>query len=194
LAVAPELLGLVLVHGTRAGRIVEVEAYRGADDPASHAYRGRTARNAVMFGPAGHLYVYFTYGMHFCANVVCGKQDQPSAVLVRALEPLRGIEAMRIARSQAAARAVPSDRELCRGPANLCQALGIDRSFDGTDLCDPGSPVRLDGPAPMAPVAVCSGPRIGISRAVDEPWRYWVEGSRWVSGPMRSNVGDHVQA
>ncbi len=185
--VGPGLIGLVLVHGERAGRIVEVEAYRGSEDPASHAFGGPTARNGVMYGPAGHLYVYFTYGMHFCANVVCGNVGVAGAVLFRALEPVAGVEAMRLARSRHGARAVPPDRELCRGPGNLCQALGIDRSVDGVDLCDPASPVRLVGR--RRPVTVLQGPRIGITRAVDEPWRYWEAGSRWVSGRASDGIG-----
>ncbi|MHB1854463.1 MAG: DNA-3-methyladenine glycosylase, partial [Acidimicrobiales bacterium] len=133
LEVAPELLNKVLVCGNRAGRIVEVEAYRGGEDPASHAYKGPTARNASMFGPPGRLYVYFTYGMHWCANVVCMPEGTAQAILLRALSPLAGLEEMRAARP-----AARRDRDLCRGPARLCQALGIDRSYDGADLVRPG--------------------------------------------------------
>jgi DNA-3-methyladenine glycosylase len=128
--VAPELLNKLLVRGDRVGRIVEVEAYCGAEDPGSHAFRGPTSRNATMFGPPGHLYVYFTYGMHFCANVVCGPDGEASAVLLRGLTPVGGVDEMRVARG---GRPRP-DRDLCSGPAKLCQAFGLDRSFDGADL------------------------------------------------------------
>ena len=131
LEVAPELLNKVLVAPDgRAGRIVEVEAYRGADDPGSHGFRGPTRRTAVMFGPAGHLYVYFTYGMHWCANAVAGADGVAAAVLLRALTPLQGLDAMYEARGRAARR----DRDLCSGPAKLTQALGIDGALDGADL------------------------------------------------------------
>jgi DNA-3-methyladenine glycosylase len=171
--VGPELLGKVVRHGPLAARIVEVEAYCGPEDPASHAFRGPTARNATMFGPPGGLYVYFTMGMHFCMNAVCGEEGEGVAVLLRAAEPLRGLEEMR--RRRPAAR---SDRDLCRGPARLCQALGIDRRFDGADLvrADQGVTIVDDGtPPPAAPVAT---PRIGISVAVDRPWRWYVPGDR----------------
>src|SRR5438105_3815654 len=127
--VAPELLNKVLVRGDRSGRIVEVEAYCGGEDPGSHAYRGPTTRNATMFGPPGHLYVYFTYGMHFCANAVCGRDGEGVAVLLRALTPVAGIDQMRAVRP-----AARRDVDLCSGPGKLCQALGIDRSFDGADV------------------------------------------------------------
>jgi DNA-3-methyladenine glycosylase len=176
-ALAPLLLNKVLVHGDRAGRIVEVEAYAGAADPASHAFRGRTARNATMFGPPGHLYVYFTYGMHFCANVVCGPEGEASAVLLRGLTPLTGLDAMRDARGPAAR----TDRDLCNGPGKLCQALGIDRSFDGADLVtgDRGVQVIDDGTA-TPEVAGVSG-RIGISVAGEVPWRFYVPGALGIS-------------
>ncbi|MHB1923404.1 MAG: DNA-3-methyladenine glycosylase [Acidimicrobiales bacterium] len=170
LEVAPELLNKVLVCGNRAGRIVEVEAYRGGEDPASHAYKGPTARNASMFGPPGRLYVYFTYGMHWCANVVCMPEGTAQAILLRALSPLAGLEEMRAARP-----AARRDRDLCRGPARLCQALGIDRSYDGADLVRPGGhrlSILDDGADP--PAAPGTGERIGIRLAQDRPWRWWV--------------------
>jgi DNA-3-methyladenine glycosylase len=169
LLVAPELLNKVLVHGRRAARIVEVEAYMGADDPASHAYRGMTARNAVMFGPPGHLYVYFTYGMHWCANAVCGTEGDPTAVLLRAGAPLRGLAAMRAARP-----AARRDRDLASGPAKLCQALGLDRVHDGADLVKGDRAVRIvdDGTSP--PTRPGRSGRIGLSVAGDRPWRWYV--------------------
>jgi DNA-3-methyladenine glycosylase len=174
--VAPSLLNKVLRVGSTEGRIVEVEAYAGGADPASHAYRGPTARNRTMFGPPGHLYVYFTYGMHFCANVVTGEPELGEAVLLRALAPLRGLDEMRAARPVAR-----RDVELCNGPAKLCQALGIDRDLDGADLCGRGGIVSLldDGvPPPVAPTVTT---RVGISVATDRPWRYAVPGDPHVS-------------
>lgn len=160
--VAPLLLNKLLVHGECIGRIVEVEAYRH-DDPASHTYRGRTDRNAVMFGPPGHLYVYFSYGMHHCANVVTGTEGVGAAVLLRAVDPLDGIDIMRERRG--------GRRELADGPAKLCQAFGIDARHNGIDLCT-GSSVGLydDGTPPPDHPRV--GPRIGISKAIDVPWRW----------------------
>jgi DNA-3-methyladenine glycosylase len=175
--VAPELLNKVLTVGPCSGRIVEVEAYR-EDDPASHTYRGRTARNAVMFGPAGHLYVYFTYGMHFCANVVTGADGEGSAVLLRALAPLSGVEIMHRRRGRPR-RLI----DVANGPAKLCQALGIDRSFDGCEVIDPSSPATLsdDGTPPPRPGV---SRRVGITVAVDVPWRFFVPGDPHVSrGP-----------
>src|SRR3954447_19039684 len=137
LDVARDLLGMVVVHETIAIRLTEVEAYDGDRDPASHAYRGRTARNAVMFGPGGHAYVYFTYGMHFCMNVVCGGDGQASAVLLRAGEVVAGIDTAR------ARRPGVRDRDLARGPARLTVALGIDRALDGADVTRADSPLRL---------------------------------------------------
>lgn len=156
------MLNKLLVHGECIGRIVEVEAYR-QDDPASHTFRGRTERNAVMFGPAGHLYVYFTYGMHFCANVVTGPEGVGSAVLLRAVEPVAGIDLMTSRRG--------GRRQLADGPAKLCQAFGIDRDHDGVDLLT-GAGVGLydDGVPPPTDPRV--GPRVGITKAVDVPWRW----------------------
>ena len=162
--VAPLLLNKLLVHGECAGRIVEVEAYR-EDDPASHSHRGRTPRTEVMFGPPGHLYVYFTYGMHWCANVVTGPEGEGAAVLIRAVEPIAGVDVMRDRRH--------GRRHLADGPAKLCQAFAIDGGHDGADLCG-GTGVGLfdDGmPPPDDPLV---GPRIGISKAVDVPWRWRV--------------------
>jgi DNA-3-methyladenine glycosylase len=175
--VAPELLNKLLVRGQRVGRIVEVEAYAGAEDPASHGFKGPTPRNEVMFGRAGHLYVYFTYGMHFCANAVCGQVGESSAVLLRALAPLDGLELMRGARP-----AAKRDKDLCSGPAKLCQAFGIDRKQDGVDLVD-GDDVRIldDGTPPPAEPGV--SPRIGITLAADAPWRWFVPGDPNLSRP-----------
>jgi DNA-3-methyladenine glycosylase len=174
--VAPLLLNKVLVAGECSGRIVEVEAYCGSDDPASHAFRGRTLRNASMFKGPGVLYVYFTYGMHWCANVVTGAEGDGWAVLLRALAPLTGLETMRARR-----RAARSDRDLCSGPAKLCAALGIDRAVDGVDLLAPRSPIALmdDGTPPPNEPGVT--PRVGITQAVDRPWRWFVVGEKNVS-------------
>lgn len=179
--VAPQLLNKLLVVGDgRAGRIVEVEAYCGVDDPAAHSFRGMTARNATMFGPGGHLYVYFTYGMHYCCNAVCGEVGEGAGVLIRALEPVAGIERMRDARPRAR-----RDVDLCNGPGKLTQALGIDRRHDGADLVvgDQGITIVDDGTAPpRKPVAT---PRIGIRHAADLPWRWHVPAHPHVSkGPM----------
>ncbi len=177
--VAPELLGMVLVCGDRAGRIVEVEAYGGADDPASHGHRGRTPRNDVMFGPPGHLYVYFTYGMHWCANVVCEPDGTCGAVLVRALAPRRGVDAMWADRP-----AARRERDLCSGPAKLTAALGIDGDHNGTDLTDPAGPVTLL-PRDAAPPRHANSGRIGITAATDVLWRWYVPGDPNVSRPPR---------
>ena len=176
--VAPELLNKVLVHGARAGRIVEVEAYCGAIDPGSHAYRGQTLRNATMFGRPGLLYVYFTYGMHWCANAVCGDEGEGVAVLLRALSPVAGLDEMRAARP-----AARRDLDLCSGPAKLCQAFGLDRGFDGADLVrgDQGVTIVDDGvPPPAEPVV---GVRIGLSQGSEHPWRYNVPSDPNVSRP-----------
>ncbi|HWH98092.1 MAG TPA: DNA-3-methyladenine glycosylase [Pseudolysinimonas sp.] len=173
--VAPLLLGAVL-HGREVSvRLTEVEAYLGEKDPASHAFRGRTRRNAVMFGPAGHLYVYFTYGMHVCANVVCGAEGEATAVLLRAGEVVVGLEAAR-------SRRVTSTRDvdLARGPARLCIALGLTLADDGARL---GQQFRLDLPQ-HPPATVATGPRTGVSGEGGSdayPWRFWVPGDPTVS-------------
>ena len=178
LEVAPELLNKVLIAPDgRAGRIVEVEAYRGADDPGSHGFRGPTGRNATMFGPPSHLYVYFTYGMHWCANVVVETGGVAAAVLLRALTPLEGLDAMYGARGPAARR----DRDLCSGPAKLTQALGIDGTLDGADLvaADRGVTIVDDGTPPPPDPAVTT--RIGLNAGADLPWRFYVPGTADVS-------------
>ena len=169
---APELLNKLFVSGAAVGRIVEVEAYAGAEDAGSHAYRGRTARNATMFGVGGHLYVYFTYGMHFCANVVCGEEGVATAVLLRGLAPLEGLDEMWARRPKARSVA-----ELCAGPGRLCQAFGIDRSFDGADVVigDRGVRVLDDGAAP--PDAPGVSGRVGLSAGAEHPWRFYVPGA-----------------
>jgi DNA-3-methyladenine glycosylase len=181
LEVARALLNKLLVRDDRAGRIVEVEAYRGEEDPASHARNGITARNATMFGDSGRLYVYFTYGMHWCANVVCGPKGLARAVLLRAVAPVNGVSAMRDARI-AAGGVVRSERDVARGPARLCQAFSIDGADNGADLVsgDRGLVIVDDGvPPPVEPGV--SG-RVGIKEAVDFPWRFFVTGDPHVSG------------
>jgi DNA-3-methyladenine glycosylase len=208
LEVAPQLLGMTLRRttdeGTVAVRITEVEAYDGPNDPGSHAYRGQTARNAVMFGPPGFLYVYFTYGMHYCMNVSAGPDGQPSAVLFRAGEVVEGVELARKRRgapepvtakvNQAGVlpgagrrtRKADPDRDLARGPARMCVALGIDRSADGTDLLSPESDIQLL-PGPGFDGAPSTGPRVGLREAADNPWRFWIPGDPTVS-PYRPHV------
>ncbi|NBE93521.1 DNA-3-methyladenine glycosylase [Nonomuraea sp. KC401] len=210
--VAPDLLGRVLVHGPVAVRLTEVEAYGGpGEDPAAHTYRGRTPRNAVMFGPPGHVYVYFTYGMHFCANLVCLPDGSGSAVLLRAGEVVAGLDVARARRmgGQASAgggRRV-ADRDLARGPARLTVALGLLREHNGIDAIRPGaqgdtealstqdhrltgvphgSVIMLEG-SPAEPAAIRSGPRTGISTAKETPWRFWIDGDPTVS-PYRAHV------
>lgn len=175
--VAPELLNKLLVRADgRAGRIVEVEAYAGRDDPAAHSFRGKTARNATMFGDGGHLYVYFSYGIHWAANAVCGGPGEGAGVLLRAIEPLGGVEDMRALRP-----AARRDRDLASGPGKLAQAMGIDGRLDGADLVtgDRGIWIASDGMPP--PDAPAMGPRIGISKAVELPWRWHVPGHAHVS-------------
>jgi DNA-3-methyladenine glycosylase len=180
LALAPRLLGAVLVSsvgGAEVGvRLTEVEAYEGMDDPASHAFRGPTARNAVMFGEAGHLYCYFTYGMHWCANVVCGSEGTASAVLLRAGEIVTGADV-----AQARRPAARTFRDLARGPARLAQCLGLNAATNGVDLCDPASPVRLVSLPSRRARSVTAGPRVGIVAAAERPWRFWLDGDVTVS-------------
>jgi DNA-3-methyladenine glycosylase len=175
--VAPELLGAVLRHGEVAVRLTEVEAYDGAGDPASHAFRGRTPRNAIMFGPPGHLYVYFSYGMHWAANIICGPEGAAAGVLLRAGEVVEGLEVARSRRGRAA------DRDLARGPGRLTQTLGIGIAHKGAYLLD-GGPVRLEPGKP--PESIMTGPRVGVSVEAYRPWRFWVAGSRFVSDYKRS--------
>jgi DNA-3-methyladenine glycosylase len=170
LEVAPLLLGARLRHDGVTIRITEVEAYDGANDPGSHAFRGPTRRNEVMFGPAGHLYVYFTYGMHFCCNVVCGPDGVASAVLLRAGEVVDGLEVARARRGRG------PDRDLARGPARLCGALGLDLTDNGLDLT--GALVLGE---PVGPGAISSGPRVGLRQAADRAWRFWITGEPTVS-------------
>ena len=183
--VARDLLGRVVESRTPQGlvavRIVETEAYAGEDDGASHAWRGPTPRSAVMFGPPGVLYVYFTYGMHHCANVVCGPEGRPSAVLLRAGEVLAGLDLARSRRREGAA-----DRALASGPANLAACLGLDVDWTGTDVAAASSALVLRVGAPVIDADVLVGPRVGITRAVDLPWRFRVAGNPHVSGPRRA--------
>ena len=166
LEVAPRLLGAVLTHGGVSVRLTEVEAYAGPLDPGSHAHRGQTARNAVMFGPPGHLYVYFVYGMHFCANLVTGPEGDPGAVLLRAGEVVAGCD---VARGR---RPGSNDRDLARGPARLCRALGIDLSHNG---------IRPDLVAGEPVTDLSTGPRVGLRHAADRPWRFWITDDPTVS-------------
>ncbi len=157
-------------------RLVEVEAYRGGDDPASHCYRGKTDRNAVMFGPAGHLYVYFVYGMHFCINVVCLTDGVPGAVLLRGGEILSGTQLARERRP-----AVRKDEQLASGPARLASVLGITRESNGVDLTSPDSSLRLYNGDGVDEDEVRTGPRVGVATATEVPWRSWIDGSPAVS-------------
>ena len=175
--VAAELLGMVVVSSAGGvlteGRIVETEAYLGYDDPASHGYlHRRNARNEALFGPSGSWYVYLSYGMHWCANLVCQRAGLASAVLLRALEPLTGLESMRQRRG-----GVP-DRELCSGPGKLSQALGISRDLDGSTMPGSGVVVR---PGSIEEIAIAATPRIGITKAADWPLRFCLAGSPWIS-------------
>jgi DNA-3-methyladenine glycosylase len=173
--VAPDLIGVTLLVDGVGGPIVEVEAY-DHEDPAAHGYGGRTERNASMFGPPGHAYVYRSYGIHWCLNFVCEEEGSASAVLTRALEPAHGLDAMRERRE------LEDPRLLCAGPGRLCQALGITRAHDGLALDEP--PFELL--AREAKLEIAVGPRIGITKAADRPWRYGLAGSRFLSRSMRS--------
>jgi DNA-3-methyladenine glycosylase len=172
---APELIGCGLFVDGVGGRIVEVEAYDG-EDPASHGFRGKTERNRSMFGPPGHAYVYRSYGIHWCLNLVCEDDGVAAAVLVRAIEPTEGLDVMRTRRG------LDETRLLCAGPGRLCQALGITREHDGLTLDEP--------PFSLIPrqddIDVIAGPRIGITRATDVPWRYGLAGSRFLSRALRA--------
>jgi DNA-3-methyladenine glycosylase len=173
-AVAPELIGATLLVDGVGGRIVEVEAY-DQEDPASHGHRGRTSRNAAMFGPPGHAYVYRSYGIHWCLNLVCGEEGVPEAVLIRALEPTSRSDVQR------SRRGVEDLRALCSGPGKLCQALGITRAHDGLALDAP--PFELVGRLEVPEIV--TGPRIGITRAVELNWRYGEAGSAFLSRGLR---------
>jgi DNA-3-methyladenine glycosylase len=180
LPAAVRLLGCTVEADTPEGpvavRLVEVEAYRGADDPASHSFRGPTPRNAVMFGPPGHLYVYFVYGMHFCANITCLDDGDAGAVLLRAGEVVSDPGVAR-ARRPTARR----DADLARGPARLASLLGLGREHNGVDVTDASSPVRVLAGPPIDPDLVRTGPRVGVAAAHDLPWRFWIDGSPAVS-------------
>lgn len=188
LEVAPDLLGRILVRTTPDGpivvRLTEVEAYDGPNDPGSHAYRGRSPRNEVMFGPPGHVYVYFTYGMWHCMNLVCGPEGRASAVLLRAGEIIEGAELARKRRLSAR-----NDKELAKGPARLATALDVDRALDGTDACAPGeTPLRVATGTLVPADQVRNGPRTGVSGDGGvHPWRYWIANDPTVS-PYRAHV------
>jgi DNA-3-methyladenine glycosylase len=173
-AVAPDLIGVTLLVDGVGGRIVEVEAY-DQEDPASHGFRGQTVRNAAMFGPGGYAYVYRSYGIHWCLNFVCDEPGRAEAVLIRALEPTQGLDAMRVRRG------VEAERSLCSGPGKLCQALGIAREHDGLPLDAPPFELLARRGTP----AIVAAPRIGITRATERMWRYALEGSRYLSRPAR---------
>jgi DNA-3-methyladenine glycosylase len=182
LEVAPDLLGAVVTHRSAAGevsvRLTEVEAYDGERDPGSHAFRGRTARNAVMFGPPGRVYVYFSYGMHWCMNLVCGPVDRASAVLLRAGEVVDGVPLATSRRSTSR-----GTRDLARGPARLTVALGVDGRLDGTDCTRPESPLRVEaGSATASAGEVMAGPRVGVAGdGATHPWRFWLADEPTVS-------------
>jgi len=175
-AVAPRILGCLLVRELNGaqlvGRIVETEAYNQTD-AASHSYRGRTPRTEVMFGPAGYLYVYFTYGMHYCMNVVCGLTGEGAAVLIRALEPIEGTPQMSINRGGR------TGAQITNGPAKVCQALGVDRTLNGHNLTEP--PLKLVLQPPVSVDQVVQTTRIGITQAIDQPWRFYIAGSPFIS-------------
>jgi DNA-3-methyladenine glycosylase len=176
--VAPELIGATLLVDGVGGRIVEVEAY-DQQDPASHGYRGRTARNAAMFGPSGHAYVYRSYGIHWCLNLVCGDEGVPEAALIRALEPTDRLDLQRIRRG------VEDVKALCSGPGKLCQALGVTREHDGLALDVP--PFRLEERVEVPEIV--AGPRIGITRGTELSWRYMDAGSPYLSRAAPREAG-----
>ncbi|PFG33413.1 DNA-3-methyladenine glycosylase [Sanguibacter antarcticus] len=196
LAVAHDLLGMHvnsrIDEGTVTVRITEVEAYRGSQDPASHAFRGQTRRNATMFGPAGHLYVYRHLGLHACMNIVAGSGDEASGILLRAGEIVEGQELAQARRTRRGV--VGSARDLARGPARLTVALGIDHSLDGTDLTDPHGVVVLHDPARSSGGAVSCGPRVGVSGPGGDgttfPWRLWLDGEPTVSAYRAATTRD----
>jgi DNA-3-methyladenine glycosylase len=173
--VAPDLIGVTLLFGGVGGRLVEVEAYHHTD-PAAHSYNGPTPRNVVMFGPAGYAYVYRSYGIHWCLNFVCEPKGSAAAVLIRAVEPTVGLARMR------RRRGVSDVRLLCSGPGRVCQALGITRADNGLALDEP--PFELL--ARSGEVEVVAGPRIGLTKAVEKPWRYGLKDSRFLSKPFRT--------
>jgi DNA-3-methyladenine glycosylase len=183
--VARDLLGRLVESRTGEGRVlvrlVEVEAYAGEDDAASHAWRGVTPRTEVMFGPPGHAYVYFTYGMHWCLNLVCERPGRASAVLLRAAEVVEGADLVRARRGSR-----PPARRLATGPANLAVALGVDGAWDGLSVVARGAPLRVLAGDPVVDDDVVAGPRVGITRAVETPWRFAVAGNPCVSGPRRA--------
>jgi DNA-3-methyladenine glycosylase len=175
LKVAPELIGATLLVNGVGGRIVEVEAYHHTD-PAAHSYNGRTERNAVMFGSPGVAYVYRSYGIHWCLNFVCEEEGSASAVLIRALEPVSGIAAMRRRRGLA------DERALCSGPGKLCEALAVTNRHNGLPLDRPPFELRARGET----LEIAIGPRIGITKAIDHPWRFGLKGSRFLSKPFKT--------
>jgi DNA-3-methyladenine glycosylase len=188
LDVARDLLGCLVETGSGPERVTvrltEVEAYAGPDDPGSHAFRGPTPRTEVMFGPPGHAYVYFSYGMHWCMNLVCGPAGVASAVLLRAGEPVRPDDADE---QEALVRLIDQRRpgvrpiDVARGPARLTMLLGVDRSFDGADVTDPQGALRVLPGSSVPDDRVRRGPRVGLSVAVERPWRFWLDGERSVS-------------
>ena len=174
--VAPELIGATLLVDGVGGIIVELEAYHHTD-PAAHSYTGRTERNAVMFGPAGYVYVYRSYGIHWCLNFVCEGDGSASAVLIRALEPTEGLAAMR------RRRGLKDERALCSGPGKLCEALAVTHRHNGLPLDRAPFELRARSETP----AIVKGPRIGITKAIEKPWRYGLKGSRFLSKPFRTS-------
>lgn len=183
--VARDLLGREVLSTTPEGvvvvRLVEVEAYAGEEDPASHAWRGPTPRTQVMYGRPGHAYVYFSYGMHWCVNLVCEQEGRASAVLLRAGQVVAGEDLARHRRGPEVAAS-----RLASGPANLAAALGLDGSWNGIDVVARGSSLRLRPGVPLADADVVTGPRVGISRGADTAWRFHVAGNPCVSGPRRA--------